>query len=70
MNYEKGNSSDSYATVIVNVKKGEDTYTYEVHLSNKNGITVVAPDDKYRKKQVSELLGCAYIVSRATLNKE
>lgn len=70
MDYEKGNSHDSYTTVIVNVKEGEDIYTYEVHLSNKNGITVIAPDDKYRKKRASELLGCAYIVSSAMLNKD
>ena len=60
-----------YATITVEVTEGEDVYTCEVHLSNKNGITVIAPDDKHRKKRISELLGCAaYSVSSAMLNKD
>lgn len=64
MNYENGRSSDNYATVTVRVKDGEDSYTCDFYIS-KEGITVTAPEDEYKKKQVTDLLACAYTVSNA-----
>lgn len=63
MNYENGRSNDNYATVTVRVKDGEDSYTCDFYIS-KDSVTVTAPDDEHKKKQVSEFLACAYTVSK------
>lgn len=50
MNYENGGSHINYATVTVSVK---------------DGVTITAPEDDRMKKQVTEVLACAYTVSNA-----
>lgn len=55
-----------YATITVEVTEGQDTYTYVVCVSSKNGITIISPENEHKKNQVLEFLGCAYTV----LNKD
>ena len=64
MNYENDKSHTNYATVTVRVKDGEDSYTCDFYIS-KDGVTITAPEDEHMKKQVTEVLACAYTVSNA-----
>lgn len=59
-----------YATITVEITEGGDTYTYDVCISSKNGITITSPEDEHKKKQVLEFLACAYAASTAYIMPE
>lgn len=63
MNYENGGTHINYATVTVSVKDGEDSYTCDFYIS-RDGVTITAPEDDRMKKQVTDVLACAYTTEK------